>query len=141
MSSPLAARLKSEERLTRAWVGESVVMRRYYDDMASNSSAICLRMEGVAQQRAARSGLSDRGLRLRVDDQVDFLRKKIGNFADQVSAKNIDQGVAARGTENEARRAESGGDIDNGFRSGRTHGITKKRWMIACFLFCDRKDF
>ena len=40
MSSPLAARLRSDERLTRACVGESVVMRRYYDDIASNSSAV-----------------------------------------------------------------------------------------------------
>src|SRR6266446_8041283 len=38
MSSPLAARFRSEERLTRACVGESVVMRRYYVDIASNSS-------------------------------------------------------------------------------------------------------
>src|SRR5947208_11850551 len=39
MSSPFAARFKSAERLTLACVGERVVTRRYYDDIASNSRA------------------------------------------------------------------------------------------------------
>src|SRR5436190_8407563 len=77
----------------------------------------------------------------RVDDQVDFFGKKIGNFADQVSAKNIDQRVASRGAENEARRAECGGDVDNGCRSGFAYGIAKKRRLITGFLLCSGKNF
>jgi hypothetical protein len=40
----------------------------------------------------------------RVNQQVDFLRQHIGDFADEVAAEQIGHGVAAGRAENEARR-------------------------------------
>src|SRR6266446_654582 len=76
-----------------------------------------------------------------VNEQDDFFREQIRDFANHVSEQNVDEGMASRCAENETRRAERGGDVGDGFRSGRGHGIAEKRRMIAGFSLGRSEDF
>jgi len=58
-----------------------------------------------------------------VNKEIDFFRERIGNFADHIAAKQIDQRVSLRRPENETRRSERRGDVDNRLGGGRTDGV------------------
>src|SRR5438270_9578922 len=60
-----------------------------------------------------------------VNEKVDFFREQIRNFADDVSAQEINQRVALRCAEDQPGDAKSGGNIDNRFRGGRTDSVSE----------------
>jgi hypothetical protein len=68
-----------------------------------------------------------------VNDQINLFRQEIGDFADDISAQNVDEGVAAGGAENEAGPAEGGGDVHDGRSGGFADSVTTKRRMAAGF--------
>src|SRR5207253_9267185 len=63
---------------------------------------------------------------LGVNEGIDLLRKRIGNFADHVAAKKIDQRLPLRRAENEPGRSKRRSNIDN--RLGGSRTTCESKW-------------
>src|SRR5260370_41862936 len=100
-----------------------------------SSAIITARIAAFIRSLPFTENLGPKNLNSSINEQIDFFREQIRNFADDIAAKKIDQRVALRRTENEPGRSARFGEIDNrpGGRWSDGGGELRSR-VTRCFL-------